>query len=395
MSKKPAKKAKAAAAARPSPARKPAPSAPSAAHKPVARPAPRVRLVEGARKPSRPGGLGRGLDALIGREATRNVAAVDAAAALSAPAEAPAPAVPVSAPPPSPAAAAPAPAAPAAEPPAPADDARRVVEVSVDLIRRSPFQPRTVFDEEALHELADSIRAHGIIQPLVCRRKGDGFLELIGGERRLRAAGLLGLKTVPVLVMEALDRDAAELALVENLQREDLNVIEEAEGYKALADEFNLTQSDIAERVGKARASVANTLRLLELPDEVKQMLGSGLLSTGHAKVLLSLPGEEERTELARRCLSEGLTVRSLERRVQDRLAGPARAPAAPRSDIPADHLRLLLDKLAARFATPARLVPSVTYANGRHGRGRIEIDFFDNDDLSRILELLGIDVNE
>ena len=256
------------------------------------------------------------------------------------------------------------------------------------------FQPRTVFDEEALKELAESIKAHGIIQPLVCRRK-DGFFELIGGERRFRAAGLLGLKTVPVLVIEALDRDAAELALVENLQREDLNAIEEAEGYKSLAEEFKLTQADIAERVGKARASVANALRLLELPDEVKQMVGSGLLSTGHAKVLLSLPREADRVELARLCLTEGTTVRTLERRVQARLAAPARKPAAPRSDIPPDYLRTLLDKLAARFATSVRLEPSVTYANGRHGRGKIEIGFFDNDDLTRVLELLGVDVNE
>ena len=335
---------------------------------PAKKPAPKVPLAAGAKKPQKLGGLGRGLDALIGREATRNVAVV---------AETPAPA------------AKPAPAAPAPEEPA-----RGVIEVAVELVRRSPFQPRTVFDEEALKELAESIKAHGIIQPLVCRRK-DGFFELIGGERRFRAAGLLGLKTVPVLVIEALDRDAAELALVENLQREDLNAIEEAEGYKSLAEEFKLTQADIAERVGKARASVANALRLLELPDEVKQMVGSGLLSTGHAKVLLSLPREADRVELARLCLTEGTTVRTLERRVQARLSAPPRKTAAPKSDIPPDYHRTLHDKLAARFATSVRLEPSVTYANGRHGRGKIEIGFFDNDDLTRVLELLGIDVNE
>ena len=252
--------------------------------------------------------------------------------------------------------------------------------------------PRRVFDDEALQELADSIKAHGIIQPLVCRKAADGTYELIGGERRLRAAGRLGLKTVPVIVMEAVDRDAAELALVENLQREDLNVIEEAEGYKALADEFKLTQSDIAERVGKARASVANTLRLLELPDEVKQMLGAGLLSTGHAKVLLGMEGDAARTDLARQCLSEGLTVRALERRIRRKIE--ERHRVGPVSDIPPDYLRTLLDRLNARFATSVRLVPSVTYANGRHGRGRLEIDYFDNDDLTRLLELLGVDVN-
>ena len=341
----------------------PAPKKPAPKKAPARKPAPRVTLAAGARKPQRLGGLGRGLDALIGREATRNVAVVSDAAQ-------PAPA------------------------PAAAGDARRVVEVAVDLVRQSPFQPRTVFDEESLRELADSIRAHGIIQPLVCRRK-DGFFELIGGERRLRAANLLGLKTVPVIVVDALDRDAAEIALVENLQREDLNAIEEAEGYKALADEFRLTQSDIAERVGKARASVANTLRLLELPDEVKQLIGSGRLSSGHAKILLRLPGDADRTELARQCIDEAITVRMLDRRVQARLSASARRPASARSDIPPDHLRLLRDKLVGRFGTFVRLEPTVTYANGRHGRGRIEIPFLDNDDLTRILELLGIDVNE
>ena len=339
---------------------------------PAIKSVPRVPLAVGAKKPQRLGGLGRGLDALIGREATRNVAVVSD----------PAPA----APPPA------APASPAS--PADAGDGRRVVEVAVDLVRQSPFQPRTVFNENSLRELAESIKAHGIIQPLVCRRK-DGFFELIGGERRFRAAGLLGLKTVPVIVVDAIDRDAAELALVENLQREDLNVIEEAEGYKALADEFKLTQSDIAERVGKARASVANALRLLELPDEVKQMLGAGMISTGHAKVLLELPGEADRTELARQCLKEDITVRTLERRVRERLSGPPRRPAAAKPDIPPDYKRLLLDKLSARFATSVRLEPSVTYANGRHGHGRIEIGFFDNEDLDRILGLLGVDVNE
>ena len=375
MSKKPAPKAKKPVS---KPALRPAPKpaakaavkpAVKTAAKPAARPAPRVRLADGAHKPARLGGLGRGLDALIGREATQNVAVVEI------------PALPPVAPAPAPAPA-----------PEPAADGRHVIEVDVADVRPSPWQPRRVFDDEALQELADSIKAHGIIQPLVCRKAADGTYELIGGERRLRAAGRLGLKTVPVIVMEAVDRDAAELALVENLQREDLNVIEEAEGYKALADEFKLTQSDIAERVGKARASVANTLRLLELPDEVKQMLGAGLLSTGHAKVLLGMEGDAARTDLARQCLSEGLTVRALERRIRRKIE--ERHRVGPVSDIPPDYLRTLLDRLNARFSTSVRLVPSVTYANGRHGRGRLEIDYFDNDDLTRLLELLGVDVN-
>jgi ParB family chromosome partitioning protein len=268
-----------------------------------------------------------------------------------------------------------------------------VLDVPISLVRPSPWQPRRAFDEDALAELADSIRAHGIIQPLVCRRQ-DGFYELIGGERRLRAASLAGLTSVPVVTADAGDREAAELALVENLQREDLNPIEEAEGYKALAENFKLTQADIAERVGKARASVANALRLLDLPDEVRRMVGEGLLSGGHAKALLAMPGEGERIELARQCLGEGLSVRALERRVARKLEAPSKRPA-PRPDVPEDWLRTLTDKIRTRLATPVRLFPSTTYANGRHGRGHLEIDFFDNDDLTRLLELLGVDVNE
>ncbi len=354
------------------------------------RPLPRVKLSSGARKPSRPGGLGRGLDALIGREATRNVAAsarlADEQSASAAPdrnsaEKAAAPAL--------------APASAAQTPPqAAAPDARSVLDVPVALVRPSPWQPRRMFDDETLRELADSIRAHGIIQPLLCRRR-EGFYELVGGERRLRAATMAGLSSVPVVLVDAGDRESAELALVENLQREDLNAIEEAEGYKALADGFSLTQADVAERVGKARASVANAMRLLELPDEVKRMVGEGLLSTGHAKVLLSVSGEAERTELARQCLGEGLTVRALERRVARRQEEERRRSSGPRPDVPEDYLRALTDKIRSRLATPVRLFPTTTYANGRHGRGRLEIDFFDNDDLTRLLELLGVDVNE
>ena len=215
---------------------------------------------------------------------------------------------------------------------------------------------------------------------------------LASGTMPSKTAWPLGLEKVPVIVMETADHQAAELALVENLQREDLNVIEEAEGYKALSDQFKLSQTEIAERVGKARATVTNTLRLLELPDEVKSMLGAGLLSTGHAKVLLSLDGDAARMELARQCLNEGLTVRALERRVQRRDEESHKQP--PQPDLTPEYLRTLLEKLHEKFATSVRLTPSCTYANGRHGRGRIEIDFADNDGLGRLLELFGIDVN-
>lgn len=328
------------------------------------------------RRPARVGGLGRGLDALISGHSAVTAAAVS----------------PVAAPAPSPA---PAQAqVPGTDAAAPGNaSGRHVLTVATHQIQPSPWQPRRVFNEEALEELAASIRTHGVIQPLVCRRTAPDHYELIAGERRLRAATEAGLTEVPVVLLEAADRDAAEMALVENLQREDLNIIEEAEGYRALADGFGLTQQDIADRVGKGRATVANALRLLELSDEVKQMLGAGLLSPGHAKILLGIEDETERLRFARTAAQDGWTVRVLEQRLRrSREVRPVRSVTP---DIPGDHLGLLLERLHARFGTSVRLSPSVRYANGRRGKGRVEIDFFDNEDLDRLLGLLGITLDD
>ena len=251
---------------------------------------------------------------------------------------------------------APEPAKPAAETvvvaPHPAAAAPRAGDRHVSLlpvadIRRSPWQPRQTFDEEALKDLTASIRSHGVIQPLICRKAAAGGYELIAGERRLRAAQLAGLSQVPVVLIEAADRDAAEMALIENLQREDLDAIEEAEGYHTLAEKFNLTQQDVADRVGKARASVANSLRLLELPDEVKLLVGAGQLSVGHAKLLLALTDPKEQTLLSRKCVADGLTVRALERLLQRRLQARdsrdgARPPRLDDRQVAAGALELL-----------------------------------------------------
>jgi len=294
---------------------------------------------------------------------------------------------------------APQPAAPttAAEATSPAADApragRQVMMVPVADIHRSPWQPRQNFAEEALKELTDSIKAHGVIQPLICRRTASGGYELIAGERRLRAATQAGLRQAPVVLIEAADRDAAEMAIIENIQREDLNAIEEAEGYRALSEKFGLTQQDVADRVGKARASVANSVRLLELPDEVKQLVSSSLLSIGHAKVLLGLPDVKEQVLLGRKCVTEGLTVRSLERLIQRRQQTRNGEKRVAQPDMPADHVRQLADQLHGRFGTAIRLTPSMTQPNGKRTKGCLEIDFYDNDDLDRILGLLGITV--
>ena len=320
-------------------------------------------------------GLGRGLGALIGASQPRPPA--------HAPLQQPTAAVPQQD----------AAAVPSAQTPEPAANAHAVIDVPVAEIARSPWQPRQNFDEEALRELADSIKANGVIQPLICRKNAEGRYELIAGERRLRASIEAHVPKVPVILVNAEDRRAAEMAIIENIQRQDLNVIEEAEGYRTLAETFSLTQQDVADRVGKARASVANALRLLDLPDEVKQLIGSGLLSTGHAKVLLGLTDTTEQTILGRKCVTEGLTVRTLERLILRRKAEAdgAEGHRSGKPDLPESYVRDLADRLHKHFGTAIRLTPGVTHANGKHTKGTLEVDFYDNGDLDRILSLLGI----
>ena len=265
-----------------------------------------------------------------------------------------------------------------------------VIEVVAVDIERSPWQARADFDETALKELADSIRANGIVQPHVVRRRADGRYELIAGERRTRAAIMAGLKKIPVVLADADDRKAAEMGVVENIQRKDLNVIEEAAGYRLLKDQFGITQEDVAERVGKSRPAIANALRLLELPDEVKQLLARGLLSAGHAKVLLSVEGERDRTLLARECAERALTVRDLEKRVA-RLKKPVAEPKKGTPDLPESYVRNLVDVLHRHLGCAVRLSSGMTHANGKHTKGVLEIDFFDNDDLDRVLSIMGV----
>lgn len=337
----------------------------------VSRPASRAagERIQASGRPPKPG-LGRGLGALIGpRDGER----------------------PMMAPPPEPSpASAPTPEAAQLTP---TPNGHAVLNVPTAEIRRSPWQPRQNFDEEALRELADSIRANGVIQPLICRRDAEGRYELIAGERRLRAAIEAHIPRVPVILIDAEDRRAAELAIIENIQRQDLNVIEEAEGYQTLAETFNLTQQEVADRVGKARASIANALRLLDLPDEVKRLLGNGQLSTGHAKVLLGLADPAEQAILGRKCVIEDITVRALEKLIRRRRAQGSE-PASRTSgipDLPESYVRDLTDRLHKRFCTAVRLMPGITHANGKHTKGVLEIDFYTNDDLDRLLTLLGI----
>lgn len=277
--------------------------------------------------------------------------------------------------------------------PPPSVPAATQMTVPVNCIRVNRFQPRKHMAPEALEDMVQSIRAHGVVQPLIVRRAGDQF-ELIAGERRLRAARQLGLTDVPVVVKEiSSDQDSLEVTLIENLQREDLNAIEEAEGYHQLADKFTMNQDDIAKRVGKARATVTNALRILALPDDVKQMVVEGKLSGGHAKALLGVEISEERSLMARRAVAEDWSVRMMEKAVA-RLSRAPRKPRAVRVDIPASHLQYLSEKLHRHFGTSVRIFPPRTMANGKKAKGSIEIDFFSNEDLTRLLEVLGIAEN-
>jgi ParB family chromosome partitioning protein len=280
----------------------------------------------------------------------------------------------------------PAPSNTATQQPPPAPEPRTGVQhVPLDRIRSSPFQPRKEFSEEALRELSDSIKEQGIVQPLIVRERA-GMLELIAGERRWRASQLAGLKEVPVIVREADDKTVLELALIENLQRENLNAIEEALGYSQLISQFQLTQEEAALKVGKSRAAVANSMRLLKLPSAIQSHIRENRLSAGHAKVILGLVTEKQQLQAAERILKEGLNVRQTEALIASMLAkvnGAVEKPidkAKPRDT----HVSNLEDKLREKLGTKVQLHYS-------QGKGALHINFFSDAELERILEALGV----
>ena len=241
-------------------------------------------------------------------------------------------------------------------------------------------QPRKNFDPEKLSELADSIREHGIIQPLTVRRLASGYYQIIAGERRWRAARLAGLTEVPAVIIEADDRTAMELAMIENLQREDLNPMEEAEGYKALVEGYGMTQEQAAQRVGKSRSAVANAMRLLSLTPAVRRLVESGQLSAGHGRTLLPLPPALQQ-QAAKTVLDSGLSVRQTEQLVKRLLAQPKAEPAkAPSPAV--DYVAEAERELSARLGRACRI------AQGKR-KGRVEIEYYDLDDLNDLLEAL------
>lgn len=261
-----------------------------------------------------------------------------------------------------------------------------VQRVALSRIQPCPFQPRKDFTPETLKELSDSIREQGIVQPLIVRDKGDHF-ELIAGERRWRAAQLLNLPEVPVIVREADDRAVLELALIENLQRENLNPIEEAAGYSQLISQFALKQEEVAQKVGKSRTVVANALRLLKLPVPVQNLIREGKLSVGHAKVILGLASEKSQQSASERVLKEGLNVRQTEDLVakwNSRAAGVTTAPVKLTPLTTDTHVSSLENKLREKFGTKVH----VRYSSGK---GSVEISFYSDVELERVLELLGV----
>lgn len=259
---------------------------------------------------------------------------------------------------------------------------KNLVQIKMDKIKPNPYQPRGRFDNEKMEELTLSVKEKGIIQPVVVRRVGEQF-ELVAGERRFLAAQKLGMEKLPALVMEKLSKEEMlELSLIENLQREDLNPVDEAKGYKRLLEECGLSQRQLSERIGKDRSSVANTLRLLNLPGAIQHFIASGELSEGHARAILSLSDESKQISLSKQIIRDGLSVRKTEELVY----GKRQKPKRKKLNMPSSKFLEVENSLKQFFGTKVKVV------GGKKG-GRIEIEFYSDEDLSRILEFLNINL--
>jgi len=263
---------------------------------------------------------------------------------------------------------------PHAEPPQEKD---KVLELAIDAISPNPFQPRQQFDETALDELAASIRAHGLLQPVLVTRRQNQWV-LVAGERRWRAAQRVGLSTIPAIAVEISDREALEVALVENLQREDLNPIEEAQTMQMLMTEHKLTQEELSERLGKSRSAVANTLRLLTLPEGVRALVESGELSSGHARCLVALKSDESKLRLARKIVAEGLSVRAVEEMVKSY----SEAPKPRRKKQPVPEIESAENTLSSALGTRVQIT-------GNLKQGKIILNYYSSEQLESLYELL------
>lgn len=254
-----------------------------------------------------------------------------------------------------------------------------VAEIDILKIKPNPNQPRKNFDSEALNELAASIKVHGIVQPIVVNDNGDGTYMIIAGERRWRAANICGLKTVPAVVRNYTDKQVKEISIIENLQREDLNPVEAAKAIKELMDEYNLTQEVVADRIGKSRSSITNTLRLLTLYPDVLKMVEDGKLSAGHARSLVVVEDKNQQIKLAQLAVSKNLSVRDLEKAVKNLTSPQKKHIIMPEQSL---ELKELIVQMQKTFATKVSAI-------GNDNKGRIYIDYYTRDDLDRIAELL------
>jgi len=267
----------------------------------------------------------------------------------------------------------------------PVDPESKIWKVAIDKLSPGQYQPRRQFDKEPLQELAQSIKENGILQPVVARRTSSGKLEIVAGERRWRAAQLAGLHEVPVILRNFNDKEALELAIVENVQREDLNPIEEAEGYSRLITEFKLSQQQVAEKVGKDRATVANAVRLLSLPVEVKEMISANELSVGHAKVLLGLPEPKKQIEFAKKVINEKIAVRKLEKMVQAVVKGADETEEAV-SGFDSNVTQRLISGLSEELQKMLGTKVTIDYSNSK---GKISIHFYSDDELTNLVDRL------
>ncbi len=261
--------------------------------------------------------------------------------------------------------------------------------IPLEHLRPNPRQPRKTFESEPLEELAASIREHGILQPLVVRAVAEGRWELISGERRMRAARLAGLKEVPVVERSASAQVSLELAIIENVQREDISSIESAAAYRLLMEEFSLTQEEVARKVGKSRASIANTLRLLKLPEEMQAAIAEGELSEGHARALLMADSPHRQAEIFRRVLREGLTVREAERLARGESSAKPGGPAAggaKGAKMPTPLDAALAQALCERLGAPVQILRGAS-------SGRVVVEFFSDEELQGIMDALGVEL--
>ena len=253
-----------------------------------------------------------------------------------------------------------------------------IIELKITDVEPNENQPRKAFDDQALTDLSESIKEHGVVQPIIVRQVGSGY-QIIAGERRWRASRLAEKKTIPAIVKDCSNLEVMELALIENLQREDLNSIEEALAYKSLTEEYNMTQDEIAKQIGKSRPAIANSLRLLQLPQNIKSMIAEGKISQGHARALLAIDGEKKQLEMAEKIISQQLNVRQIEKLAQE-------TKHKEKTDTPPDRYQLEINQLEEKLK--ASLGTKVTIQHKRN-RGRIEIEYYSNEELDRIVDLL------